>query len=195
MNGEQAYTNFDGPKRILIVDDERSIRLLLQAALEQHGYRTVLAENAAKARLYISNSEPMLILCDVNLPGESGLSLVRDVLGSGARIPVIMVSGIDDPEIGSKALEYGAYGYLVKPLGITLLLVTIENALRRCWAECQAQAYREHLEQILAERTHQLESVIANLRGHAATRNCADEHLQDEPSNQLSLPLHHNLPS
>jgi response regulator RpfG family c-di-GMP phosphodiesterase len=68
------------PKQILVVDDERPIRVLLQRILEANGYDCRAAENAAEARSLMSAKASDLILCDINMPGESGLDFIRHVL-------------------------------------------------------------------------------------------------------------------
>jgi putative two-component system response regulator len=161
----QVQTTSEEPKGpILIVDDERSIRLLLQSALEQQGYVTMLAEDTTKARLRLKERTPALMLCDVSMPGESGLSLAREVLGSTDQIAVIMITGIDDPKIGSIALEFGAYGYLVKPVGTAELLINIDNALRRRKLEREARCDRQRLEAMVLERTQSLNDAIALMK-------------------------------
>jgi cyclic di-GMP phosphodiesterase len=149
---------------VLIVDDEPPIRSFLQSVLEQHGYGTTVAANTLEARLCLKEHRPALMLCDVNMPGESGLDLIKEVLHAGSDIAVIMVTGIDDAAVGSLALEMGAYGYLVKPFRIAELLINVENALRRHKLECQARNYRSRLERIVLERTQSLQDTVALLR-------------------------------
>jgi putative two-component system response regulator len=149
---------------ILIVDDEAPIRSFLETVLEQHGYKTRVAANTAQARLCLKDSRPALMLCDVNMPGESGLELIKEILRARSDIAVIMVTGIDDSAVGSLALEMGAYGYLVKPFRIAELLINVENALRRHRLECQARSYRDRLERIVLERTQSLQDTIALLK-------------------------------
>ena len=67
-------------KRVLIIDDEEPIRRLLGYLLQSHGYETVLASDAREARTRLEVQPFALILCDVNMPGESGMDLVRDIL-------------------------------------------------------------------------------------------------------------------
>src|SRR5206468_224088 len=66
--------------RVLIVDDEEPIRRLLGYMLQTHGYETVLASDAREARTRLDEQPFALMLCDVNMPGESGMDLVRDIL-------------------------------------------------------------------------------------------------------------------
>ncbi len=68
-----------GPARILIVDDEPSVRALLKHLLEKNGYVCTLASDVGQTRAYLGSQEFDLLLCDIRMPGESGLSLIRDV--------------------------------------------------------------------------------------------------------------------
>ncbi len=161
---KEPQSHSDLPKGpILIVDDELPVRRFLQAALEEKGYLTAVAENAAQARVRLQDCPPVLMLCDVSMPGESGLSLARDVLNSGHQTAVIMVTGNDDPKVGSLALEFGAYGYLVKPVGRGQLLITIENALRRRKLEGETRQHQSNLEELVLSRTKSLEEALTNL--------------------------------
>ena len=98
-----------------------------------------------------------VILCDVKLPGESGLELVHDVVGGRTDIAVLMVSGADDPQLAETALALGAYGYIVKPFRDSEVNIGIANALRRRRLEIENKAHHERLEQLVAERTAELD--------------------------------------
>src|SRR5437762_3600203 len=102
-------------KSILIVDDEEPIRRMLSRLLERHGYPCKVASDATDARKQLETQQFALILCDVNMPGESGLDLVRHVLREYPHTAAVMVTGLDDPQLAGIALEHGAYGYIVKP--------------------------------------------------------------------------------
>ncbi|MDE3020105.1 MAG: HD domain-containing protein, partial [Nitrospirota bacterium] len=106
-----------------------------------------------------------LILCDVNMPGESGLDLVRQILKEYPQTAAVMVTGLDDPQLANMALESGAYGYILKPFETNEILINIANALRRRRLEIENQAHREHLEQMVRERTAELRQAITRLQG------------------------------
>jgi putative two-component system response regulator len=92
----------------------------------------------------------------VNLPVESGLDLVHEVIAHRTDVAVLMVSGADDPQLAETALALGAYGYIVKPFRITEVKIGIANALRRRRLEIENRAHHERLEQLVAERTAEL---------------------------------------
>jgi putative two-component system response regulator len=149
--------------RILIVEDEVPVQRLLARLLHTHGYSCAVASNAAEARARLREHEYGLVLCDVNLPGETGLELVRHVLGQYGDTAVVMVTGIDNPETASVALEIGAYGYIIKPFEGNEILIQVSNALRRRRLEIENRLHREKLEQTVLERTSELREAIHKL--------------------------------
>src|SRR6476620_2281109 len=110
-------------EHILIVDDEAPIQRMLGRLLEQYGYSSTLASNAKEARVALGSKEFALILCDVNMPGESGLELVKHVLSEYRHTAAVMVTGLDNPEWASVAREIGAYGYSLKPFESNEILI------------------------------------------------------------------------
>ncbi len=155
----------DQAANILIVEDEDATRRLLGRLLEGYGYTCTLAADAQEARRQLGKQEFALILCDVNMPGESGLDLVRQILKEYPQTAAVMVTGLDDPQLANMALESGAYGYILKPFETNEILINIANALRRRRLEIENQAHREHLEQMVRERTAELRQAITRLQG------------------------------
>ena len=149
---------------ILVVDDEAAIRRLLGEMLDMSGYKCALAADAAEARTFIRDRGFDLILCDVNMPGESGLDLIRYVLAEHQETAVIMVSGVDDTDIAETALQIGAFGYIIKPFRHNELMISIANALRRRELEIKNRIQRENLEQAVLERTGELQTTLNKLK-------------------------------
>lgn len=116
-------------KTILVVDDEPDIRQLLQDILEDEGYRVHVAENATAARQQRQDHKPDLILLDIWMPDEDGISLLKDWLREDQLCPVVMMSGHATVETAVEATRLGAYDFLEKPLSMAKLLVTVERAL------------------------------------------------------------------
>ena len=100
-------------KRVLIVDDEEPIRRLLAYMLQSHGYEVVVAAEAKEARVRLDESPFALVLCDVNMPGESGMDLVRHTFRQHPHTAAIMVTGLDSPLLANAALDMGAFGYII----------------------------------------------------------------------------------
>lgn len=122
-------TNLTGP-HILVVDDRRDIRDPLRQYLQKQGMRVSLADSAAEARLSLSNAAIDLIVLDIMMPGEDGLSLCRDIR-SKSPIPIILLTALSDETDRIVGLELGADDYMVKPFNPRELLARIRAILRR----------------------------------------------------------------
>lgn len=116
--------------KILIVDDARDIREPLGQYLHKQGFRTELAANAGEARRIIEEANLALIVLDVMMPGEDGLSLCRWLVGRGGP-PVILLTAMADETDRIVGLELGADDYVVKPFNPRELLARIRAVLRR----------------------------------------------------------------
>ena len=149
--------------RILIVDDEPVIQRTLRRLLTKAGYECTIANNASEARQLLSDESFPLVLCDVNMPGESGLELVGHIFETSPNTATVMVSAEDDMEIATVALENGAYGYVIKPFGPTEVLLNVYNALRRRNLEIENRNHRQRLERIVEARTTELQQAVARL--------------------------------
>lgn len=116
---------------ILVVDDEPDIRNILQDILQDEGYQVSLAENAEQARQKFREQQPDLVLLDIWMPGEDGISVLKSWVDSAllGSTPVIMISGHGTVENAVEAVKLGAYDFLEKPLSTGKLLLAIERGL------------------------------------------------------------------
>ena len=120
----------DTPPRILVVDDDPEIRRLLADYLGRNGCTPAVAADAAAARSVLEEETPDLVVLDVMMPGEDGLSLCRWIRGRGA-LPVILLTALGEETDRVVGLELGADDYLVKPFGPRELLARVRSVLRR----------------------------------------------------------------
>jgi putative two-component system response regulator len=148
---------------VLIVDDDPAIRRLIARILERSNYRCVEAGDASTALLLADSQEFSLVTCDISMPGGSGLGLVREFRTTHPDIGVLMVSGMDDPEMAADAGDLGAYGYVMKPFGTNEFLIAAQNALRLRDLEIENRLHREHLEGLVAQRTADLTTTVERL--------------------------------
>ena len=118
------------PSHILIVDDHREIRELVSRALTKEGFRVSVAADGRAMRKVLADSRIDLILLDLMLPGEDGLSLCR-ALRAESHIPIIMLTAKGDEVDRVIGLEMGADDYLPKPFGSRELIARIRAVLRR----------------------------------------------------------------
>lgn len=115
---------------ILVVDDEPDIRSLVQEILEDEGYDVQVAGNAESAREQLAEQHPALMLLDIWMPGEDGISLLKDLRQNGLLdFPVVMMSGHGTVETAVEATRHGAVDFIEKPLSLAKLLLTVEKAL------------------------------------------------------------------
>ena len=114
---------------ILIVDDELSMRELLELMLKREGYRVALAENGRKAIEKIKKAHFDLLLCDIRLGDITGLEVLREVKKKDPDTVVIMISAYASAETAVEAMNDGAYDYVPKPFDKNELKQTIANAL------------------------------------------------------------------
>jgi len=145
---------------ILVVDDEESVRRLLSRILIWGGYECTLAADAAEARKFIKERNFELILCDVTMPGESGIDFIRYVAAEYPDTATMMATAVDDPEIAETVLDVGIYGYMIKPFNANEVIINIRNSLRRRELEIADRAYRRDLEQKVEERTAELQKTL-----------------------------------
>jgi DNA-binding response OmpR family regulator len=117
-------------KRILIVDDEETVRDLLQRILEKVGYDVITAVNGQEALDKVSQCNVNLVLLDMKMPGLDGFQIL-DGIRQRSNIPVIMLSGMRDETIKIDSLGLGADDYIVKPFSTGELLARIQAKLRR----------------------------------------------------------------
>jgi PAS domain S-box-containing protein len=129
--------------RILAVDDRPEILRLIERSLGG-GYEVALAADVPSARAELAERPFGLVLCDIEMPGESGLVLARELGLEHPHTAVVLVTGEDDPEVAERAFELGVDGYLVKPFWPGQLKITVLNALRRRQLE-QAERERSRL--------------------------------------------------
>lgn len=153
----------DNPQ-IMIIDDEEPIRRILGRLLIINDGTCQLAANAAEARTLLRGQNFDLILCDVKMPGESGIDFLRYLLSEYPETAAIMITAVDDPEVAETALEIGAYGYIIKPFNANELLINVSNALRRRKLEIENRRHRENLEKLVLERTDMLKNTLNDLQ-------------------------------
>ena len=131
-------------KTILIVDDEPAARYGLRRALES-AYRIVEADSAAAGRSSLLSEKPDLLLLDVVLPEEDGLSFLKWLRQEGYDLPVLMVSALDTAKSAVQALQLGAADYLVKGFELDELRQRVANLLKLATLEQENVSLRRRL--------------------------------------------------
>ncbi len=134
--------------RILATDDQPEILRLFERVLGGR-FRCDFAASVAEARERLRETTYDLALCDIEMPGESGLVLVAEIAAEHPRTAIVLVTGEDDPEVAERGFLLGAHGYLVKPFWPGQLLVTTMNALRQHASEGAQAAHSRALDERL----------------------------------------------
>jgi putative nucleotidyltransferase with HDIG domain len=145
---------------VLVIDDDGLTRELLNQMLEIEGHTCEMAADCKEARNHLGSGEYELILCDINLPGESGLDFVKSVPAEYKDTATIIVTALDDPQIAKSALKRGIYDYITKPVRLNRLSISVANALRRRQLEIANRSYKEDLERMIVERTSKLQKAL-----------------------------------
>ncbi|MDH7516654.1 MAG: sigma-54 dependent transcriptional regulator [Bacteroidota bacterium] len=133
-------------ERILIVDDERSIRDTLKMTLEYEGFAVDTAENGATAVERVRNSPPDAVLLDIKMPGMDGLETLERIRGTDPTIAVIILTGHGSIETAVEATKKGAYDFLTKPPDRERVLLTLRNALKHTRLTRENTRMREEIE-------------------------------------------------
>jgi DNA-binding NtrC family response regulator len=115
--------------KILVVDDERSIRNTLKDILEYEKYEVDLAEDGNKAIEKVRAAEYDIVLCDIKMPGLDGIEVLERLTVLAPDTPVVMISGHGNIDTAVDSIKKGAFDYIEKPLDLNRLLITIRNAM------------------------------------------------------------------
>jgi putative two-component system response regulator len=150
---------------LLIVDDEEALRRWVERLMRDNGYSCDGAGDVATARAYLRDQQHCyrLALLDVNMPGESGIELLTEIRRDHSEVAVVMVTGEDSTELAMTAIELGAYGYLVKPVGSGELLINVANALHRRRREAEQDRVLQRLRNAVQKRNGELAEALQDL--------------------------------
>ncbi len=116
--------------RIMVVDDDNSIRRTFANHLAESGYETAVATDATSALASLGAFDPALVITDVRMPGMSGLELLAHIKASRPDIDVVVMTAHEDMRTAIDAMKAGAYDYLVKPLDLDHIDLVVERCLR-----------------------------------------------------------------
>ncbi|MEE0236186.1 MAG: sigma-54 dependent transcriptional regulator [Bacteroidales bacterium] len=117
--------------KILIIDDERSIRNSLKEILVDEGYDVDLAENGAQGCAMADKEKYSVIFCDIKMPEMDGLEVLEKLHQMGVDAAVVMISGHGDINVAVECIKKGAFDFIPKPLDLNRILITIKNATEK----------------------------------------------------------------
>ena len=151
-------------RRLLIVDDEDTIRLVLSRHLRGRGYEVVTAPSATEALSVLQNQRFALALLDVRMPGMSGLDLVPQARELDPDMAIVMLTAVNDAHTATDALTQGALDYLMKPLQLDALEGAVERALHKQELIRHQRVVERTIREEVATRTSELEREQTRLR-------------------------------
>ena len=117
--------------KILIIDDERSIRNSLKEILSDEGYDVDVAEDGVQGCAMVDKEKYSVIFCDIKMPGMDGLEVLDKLVAMGVDSAVVMISGHGDIDTAVDCIKKGAFDYIQKPLDLNRILITIKNATEK----------------------------------------------------------------
>jgi putative nucleotidyltransferase with HDIG domain len=150
--------------RILVVDDEETIREIVSSMLGGAHFQTRQAASGIEALSILESGDPFdLVLSDLMMAEMDGIALLERAKERYPDMPIVMVTAVHDIQVALQALRNGAYDYLLKPFEREQLLATVRRALENRRLKRENDAYRTNLETLVAARTQQWKAALSNL--------------------------------
>jgi len=115
--------------KLLVVDDDLHMRMMLEAVLESEGYSVVLAQSGPEALAMMKEEQPSLVLLDYMMPGMNGLDVLREIKKNHGQTDVIIVTGHGNEKLSIEMLKSGAADYIQKPFTMDKLLSSVKRVL------------------------------------------------------------------
>ncbi len=157
------------------MDDEPSVTQVLARWLEADGYICSQAGSGADALIALGEKDYPLVVTDIMMPGMTGVELLEKIRKTRPRTAVIMLTGVDDRSTANRALELGAYTYMIKPFERSEVLINVANAFQRRSLEIMRDEYECRLENDVRKRTAEVrrtqEEIILRLTAAAEYRD------------------------
>jgi putative two-component system response regulator len=147
-------------QRILIVDDEASIRKLLRQKLSKEGYTCEEANNAEQALAKLRNNQIELVILDVNMPGKSGIDLLPEIKSNYQSTSVIMATAVAETSIAVNCMKHGADDYICKPFNLDEVNMSVERTLEKRGLQIKILEYQQSLEVRVEEQTGEIRKLF-----------------------------------
>src|SRR5689334_17998551 len=144
-------------KRVLVVDDEENLRLVVRSFLRRDGYEVEVASGGEEALKLIETFGPDVILTDVRMPKMGGLDLLATLKAKGSEITVIVMSAYGSLDLAIEAIKAGAYDYIPKPFKAEEVLLTLKKAEERESLRRENRALKQEI-----HKKAQFEELLSN---------------------------------
>jgi response regulator RpfG family c-di-GMP phosphodiesterase len=149
--------------RLLIVDDELAHQKVLAVMLEQNGIACKAVSSAQEALDLLQRESMDAVVADLNMPRVSGMELLTEIRVRYPHLVFLMATGIEDVRVGVRAMRQGADDYLVKPLQMDAVMISLERAFYKKSLERELEDYRQNLEAMVCKRTVQLQNAVRDI--------------------------------
>jgi len=159
----RAHAGFRRPARILVVDDEEPVRVMMGATLERQGHDVQFAASGREAIAKLERNVFDLVLTDIVMQDGNGIVLLERIHSQQPQLPVVMVTAIHDISVAIDAMRRGAYDYLLKPFERHHLITTVDRALDHRRTLEENHSYQQSLEQVVQARTEMLRQAVEDL--------------------------------
>ncbi len=146
--------------RILVVDDEATVRKLLCQRLSREGYQCEEAGGAAQAMEKLKANPADLVILDIKMPGKSGMELLPEIKASYPDTAVMMATAINDINISIQCMKEGAYDYICKPFNLAEVVLSVDGVLEKKRLEREIKEYQQYLEEKVDEQTKEIRKVF-----------------------------------
>jgi cyclic di-GMP phosphodiesterase len=147
---------------ILIVDDEMRVREILSRKLTDDGFNCLTATDGNTALKMLKTDSVELVLLDIMMPGKAGPEVLKEIKAKYPDTAVIMVTAIADVQTAIGLMRMGAYDYIIKPVELNVLTVSLERALEKRKLLIENRDYQQHLEQRVDEQTKKIRQSFLN---------------------------------
>ena len=151
------------PGKVLVVDDDPSFRRLLEFILTDAKIESRSAADGDEALKELARERFSIVLCDLNMPRISGRELLRAVREAYPHTAFFIVTGQGEVDVAVELMRLGADDYLVKPFEPAVVLASIERGLKKKELENELETYRSRLEQMVSDRTEQLQTALTRI--------------------------------
>jgi len=149
--------------RVLLVDDEQAVWEILGEKLGRSGFEWHGCSSAEEALSRLESEHFDAIVSDLKMPGMTGLGLLGEVQKKHPHLAFVMATGEDDIRVAVEAMKHGADDYLVKPFNLDVAVESVRRATRKKFMEAELEKYRHHLEEMVEQRTRQLQTAMKRI--------------------------------
>jgi putative two-component system response regulator len=146
--------------KILIVDDEDSIRKLLSRKLSNEGYQCEVADSAEQALDKLKSNSAVLAILDIKMPGKSGIELLPEIKANYPHTAVIMATAVNDISTAIQCMKQGSDDYICKPFSLEEVLASVIRTLDKRSLQLKIEEYQEHLEKKVKRQTKRIRDIF-----------------------------------